>query len=219
MLRGRLPGAPRIGLEIVDVRDLADVHVRAMTDPAAGQRFLATGEFTWMREMARALRAGLGEAGARVSTRAAARRRRLPFAAAEQQIISAAELGERLGLSTGAVSMLLTELIQWGIVKKAWVVGERREHYEAETSIWKMVSRVFRERELNWIKTALEAFEAAGTGARRRSSDARRKLIAERIASLTQLAQVGAHLLEAMLEGESVDALPLKTIGELAKKT
>ena len=69
MLRGRLPGAPRIGLEIVDVRDLADVHVRAMTDPAAGQRFLATGEFTWMREMARALRAGLAEAGARVSTR------------------------------------------------------------------------------------------------------------------------------------------------------
>ena len=52
--------------------------------------------------------------------------------------------------------------MQWGIVKKAWVVGERREHYEAETSIWKMVSRVFRERELNWIKTALEAFEAAG---------------------------------------------------------
>ena len=47
----------------------------------------------------------------------------------------------------------------------------------------------------------------------------RRKLIADRIASLTQLAQVGAHLLEAMLEGESVDALPLKTLGELAKKT
>lgn len=136
----------------------------------------------------------------------------------EDHPLSAAELGERLGLSTGSVSMLLTELLQWGIVKKAWVVGERREHYEAETSIWKMVSRVFRERELNWIKTAHEAFEAAGTELGGKS-DARRKLIAERIASLTQLAQVGAHLLEAVLEGESIDALPLKTIGELAKKT
>src|SRR6476660_10272790 len=95
----------------------------------------------------------------------------------EDHPLTAAELGERLGLSTGSVSMLLTELIQWGIVKKAWVVGERREHYEAETSIWKMVSRVFRERELNWIKTASEQFQRAGEelgGAR----DARRKLIA-----------------------------------------
>ena len=136
----------------------------------------------------------------------------------EDHPLSAAELGERLGLSTGAVSMLLAELLQWGIVKKAWVVGERREHYEPETSIWKMVSRVFRERELNWIKTASEAFDAAGTELGGKL-DARRKLIAERITSLTQLAQVGAHLLEAVLEGESVDALPLKTIGELAKKS
>jgi HTH-type transcriptional regulator, glycine betaine synthesis regulator len=136
----------------------------------------------------------------------------------EDHPLSAAELGERLGLSTGAVSMLLAELLQWGTVKKAWVVGERREHYEAETTIWKMVSRVFRERELNWIKTASEAFEQAGKELGT-VKDARRKLIAERIASLTQLAQVGAHLLEAVLEGESVDALPLKTIGELAKKS
>ena len=136
----------------------------------------------------------------------------------EERPLSAGDLGERLKLSTGAVSMLLAELLQWGIVKKAWVVGERREHYEAETSIWKMVSRVFRERELNWIKTALEAFESAGKELGK-GTDARRKLIAERIASLTQLARVGATLLEAVLEGESIDALPLKTIGDLAKKT
>jgi dihydroflavonol-4-reductase len=70
MLKGSMPGSPRIGLEIVDVRDLADVHVRAMVSPeAAGQRFLATGEFTWMRDTARTLRDGLGPAGAKVSTR------------------------------------------------------------------------------------------------------------------------------------------------------
>ena len=70
MLSGRMPGTPRIGLEIVDVRDLADLHIRAMTAPeAAGQRFLATGEFTWMRQMAVTLRDQLGAAGAKVSTR------------------------------------------------------------------------------------------------------------------------------------------------------
>jgi len=130
--------------------------------------------------------------------------------------LTAADLGERLGLSTGAVSMLLAELLQWGAIKKAWVVGERREHYEPETSLWKMVSRVFRERELNWIKQARDQFEEAKAEARP-GNDARKKLIAERIASLTNLAQVGANLLESMLEGEAVDSLPLKTMGELVK--
>ena len=70
MIEGKMLGTPRIGLEIVDVRDLADLHIRAMASPeAAGQRFLGTGEFTWMREMAQALRAGLGEAGRRLPTR------------------------------------------------------------------------------------------------------------------------------------------------------
>jgi nucleoside-diphosphate-sugar epimerase len=70
MVEGKMPGVPRIGLEVVDVRDLADIHIRAMTAPeAAGQRFLATGEFTWMREMAQTLRTGLGDAGAKVPTR------------------------------------------------------------------------------------------------------------------------------------------------------
>ena len=135
----------------------------------------------------------------------------------EDHPLTAADLGERLGLSTGAVSMLLTELLQWGIVKKAWGVVERREHYEAETSLWKMISRVFRERELNWIKQAADQFAQADKElAAPKKDDARRKLIAERIANLAQLAQVGATLVESMLEGESVDSLPLKTAGELA---
>jgi DNA-binding transcriptional regulator GbsR (MarR family) len=152
----------------------------------------------------------------------------------EDHPLTAADLGERLGLSTGAVSMLVNELMQWDIIKKTWVVGERREHFEAETSIWKMVSRVFRERELRWVRTAYEAFAAAGReleGPPRvidprgpasepgpaSGADERHRLIAERIAGLTQLAQVGASLLETMLEGEAVDSLPIKTVGELAK--
>ncbi|HEX8114014.1 MAG TPA: MarR family transcriptional regulator [Kofleriaceae bacterium] len=137
----------------------------------------------------------------------------------EDHPLTAADLGERLGLSTGAVSMLVNELIQWGIIKKTWVVGERREHFEAETSIWKMISRVFRERELRWIRTAHEAFAEAsreleaGTEV---ENDARHQLIASRVAGLTQLAEVGAHLLQTMLEGEAIDSLPIKQVGELA---
>ena len=70
MLEG-LPGYPRIKTCVVDVRDVADLHLRAMTDPAAkGERFLATsGESLWLVEIAKLLRARLGAAGSRVSTR------------------------------------------------------------------------------------------------------------------------------------------------------
>jgi DNA-binding transcriptional regulator GbsR (MarR family) len=134
----------------------------------------------------------------------------------EDHPLTAADLGERLGLSSGAVSMLLAELVQWGIVKKAWVVGDRREHYEAETSIWKMVSRVFRDRELNWIRTARDAFTDAQDELEP-TRDARRKLIAERVAGLVQLTEVGASLLESVLEGNAIDSLPIKRVGDLAK--
>ena len=134
----------------------------------------------------------------------------------EDHPLTAADLGERLGLSTGAVSMLINELIQWEIIKKTWVVGERREHFEAETSIWKMISRVFRERELRWIRTARDAFAAAAAELPA-GDDERHQLIASRVAGLTQLAEVGASLLETMLEGEAIDSLPIKTVGELAR--
>jgi dihydroflavonol-4-reductase len=70
MLSGAMPGTPKIGLEVVDVRDLVDLHLRAMTQPAAaGERFLGTGDFLWMGDIARILRDGLGDQAAKVPKR------------------------------------------------------------------------------------------------------------------------------------------------------
>jgi nucleoside-diphosphate-sugar epimerase len=71
LMDGALPGAPRISFGIVDVRDVADIHLRAMTNPAAkGERFLAVaGEFITFEEIARLLKARMGAAAARVPTR------------------------------------------------------------------------------------------------------------------------------------------------------
>ena len=42
MLDGKMPGLPRIYFGVVDVRDVVDIHLRAMTNPhAAGERFIA----------------------------------------------------------------------------------------------------------------------------------------------------------------------------------
>jgi dihydroflavonol-4-reductase len=70
-MEGVLPGCPKLWFGGVDVRDVADLHIKAMTDPAAkGERFLATsGDFVSMLEMALALKAGLGAAAAKVPSR------------------------------------------------------------------------------------------------------------------------------------------------------
>lgn len=69
LLRG-MPGVPRIGFNVVDVRDVADLQFRAMSAPeAAGQRFIATESFQWMEEVAEVLRDHLGAAAAKVPTR------------------------------------------------------------------------------------------------------------------------------------------------------
>jgi dihydroflavonol-4-reductase len=69
LLKG-MPGVPRIGFSFVDVRDVADLQIKAMTAPeAAGQRLIAVGEFAWMSEVAEVLRARLGDDAAKVPTR------------------------------------------------------------------------------------------------------------------------------------------------------
>lgn len=56
MLDG-MPGLPRLGFALVDVRDVAALHVSAMTEPAAaGQRILGAGPFLWFAEVAAILR-------------------------------------------------------------------------------------------------------------------------------------------------------------------
>jgi dihydroflavonol-4-reductase len=69
-LLGGMPGVPRIGFSFVDVRDVADLEIRAMTDPAAGgERFIAVEAFMWMSEVAAVLREQLGKDAAKVPTR------------------------------------------------------------------------------------------------------------------------------------------------------
>ncbi|HJX76285.1 MAG TPA: aldehyde reductase, partial [Gaiella sp.] len=71
LLKGRVPGLPRVSFGLVDVRDVADLHLRAMTDPAAkGERFLAAADgILTIPEVAHVLREKLGEMARRVPTR------------------------------------------------------------------------------------------------------------------------------------------------------
>jgi dihydroflavonol-4-reductase len=71
LMDGDMPGVPRLSFGAVDVRDVADLHLRAMNSPAAkGQRFLAVaGKFMSIEEIAQVLRANMGDAARRVPTK------------------------------------------------------------------------------------------------------------------------------------------------------
>jgi dihydroflavonol-4-reductase len=71
LMDGGMPGVPRLTFGVVDVRDVADLHIRAMTHPAAkGERLLAvSGDFMSIREIATVLKERLGAAAKRVPTR------------------------------------------------------------------------------------------------------------------------------------------------------
>lgn len=73
LIDGSLPGSPRMSFPIVDVRDLADLHVRALTTPAAAsQRYIASGPVLWMADIAETIRREFPSLAKRVP------RRRLP---------------------------------------------------------------------------------------------------------------------------------------------
>ena len=71
LMTGTVPGLPRLYFGAVDVRDVADLHLRAMTQPAAkGERFLAvSGDFMSMLEIVRVLKSRMGDLAKKVPTR------------------------------------------------------------------------------------------------------------------------------------------------------
>ena len=70
LIDGSLPGLPSFGWPLVDVRDVADLHLRALRAPeAAGQRFIGAGRFYWMADIARVLREHVPELSGKVPRR------------------------------------------------------------------------------------------------------------------------------------------------------
>ena len=71
-LLGGMPAVPHLGFTFVDARDVAGLHILAMTEAAGGgERFLATDRFLWMAEVAAVLRERLGDDARKVPTRTA----------------------------------------------------------------------------------------------------------------------------------------------------
>jgi len=132
--------------------------------------------------------------------------------------LSSSDLQSRLQISSGAVSMTTAELIRWGVVRKVWEPGERKDFFEAESNLWKMVSHVLAERELRLIAQTIESLEEALDSLKERitesqgdeKANARRKR--DRVVKLLQLAKLGHKMISKLVSDGQIDAGPLSKV-------
>ena len=95
--------------------------------------------------------------------------------------LHAEEIADLLGLARSNVSNSIKELLGWRLIHRVPVLGDRRDHFAAETDIWEMVTRIAagrKAREVDPAEAALRACVARAehdpglsTGAKARLSD------------------------------------------------
>ncbi|MBW1876397.1 MAG: ArsR family transcriptional regulator, partial [Deltaproteobacteria bacterium] len=125
--------------------------------------------------------------------------------------MTTAELAETLQLSSSAVSLSLGELVHWGAVRKTWRPGERKDFYQAESSVWKLLRRVYERRELNLIREAIDAFGDAQrhldeTRSQLGGEDRRRvDYMHKRLSRLSALSKAGERLVRLLVAGRMIN--------------
>jgi len=70
--------------------------------------------------------------------------------------LSADEVMEELKISRGNVNMNMRDLIDWGLVERVLVPGERREFFSAEKDIWKVATQIIKERKKRELNPMLK---------------------------------------------------------------
>lgn len=135
--------------------------------------------------------------------------------------LAAPDLCDRLRISTGLLSMSLAELRRWGVVRPVEVPGDRKEHFEAETNVWRLVARVLREREKLAVEQALAVFERALADVRAAFADvdpavkSAARFKARRLEVLADLTRAALQVLRLLVDSARADAGPLKALSEL----
>ena len=73
--------------------------------------------------------------------------------------MTADQIIEELGVSRGNVSMNLRSLVEWGVVHKVYISGERKEHYASEKDAWKMALQIAKERKRRELDPIIKSLQ------------------------------------------------------------
>jgi len=120
--------------------------------------------------------------------------------------LSAQEIREGLGISSGLVSMVINDLERWGVVHKCTTPGERREYYEAEPNIWSPIAKVLREREMRQMQETLDVLRSARDGVNR-------EIPSGRLDDLIAAGDLAHQLIDQFINLGVLDVRDLRSIG------
>src|SRR5438128_8234730 len=73
--------------------------------------------------------------------------------------LSAEDVMEELNISRGNANMNVRELINWGLVYRTLVTGERKEYFTAEKDIWRVVRQIVKERKKRELEPMLQLMD------------------------------------------------------------
>lgn len=110
------------------------------------------------------------------------------------------EIMEELQISRGNANMTIRALLNWGIISKVIIPGERKEYFESEKDLWEMVKRVISERkkkELEPVAKMLEAVQAVSEGPEKEVAEFKRVTT-----ELSSFSNKAVDLLDKILKAE-----------------
>ncbi len=150
-----------------------------------------------------------------------------------EQPLTAEDLADLLGLARSNVSNSVKELLQWNLIRRVSVLGDRRDFYAAEVDLWEMLARIAegrKARELDPTTTVLRTCVAEAEADRFINATAKRR-IADMLAfcemldgwagdmrkvprsRLTQLVKLGSSILRFLPGKASVGTSDSGTTG------
>lgn len=111
------------------------------------------------------------------------------------------ELMEELNISRGNTNMNIRELINWGLVERVLLPGERKEYFAAEKDIWKVVRQIVKERKKRELEPMLELLDKleAVEGDKR---DKQVKTFIDTVTSIRKLGRQADKTLDIMVKAD-----------------
>jgi len=111
------------------------------------------------------------------------------------------DMMQELNISRGNTNMNIRELINWGLVERVLLSGERKEYFTAEKDIWKVVKQIVKERKKRELEPMLELLDKleAVEGDRR---DKEVKTFVDTVSSIKKLGKQADKTLDMMIRAE-----------------
>jgi DNA-binding transcriptional regulator GbsR (MarR family) len=119
--------------------------------------------------------------------------------------LSTDEVMEELAISRGNANTNLRGLADWGLVRRVFVKGDRKEYFQSEKDVWNMFCRIARERKRREIEPAVETLQECLELAGKEKSAAHFR---ERVGQLLELLKTMDYLLGKVAQQERSAVIP-----------